>query len=646
MTTLTTLLDQIDSQSLLLPEFQRGYVWNRDQVRGLMRSLYLDYPVGSLLTWETEASGTDTRGSASSGIRNMLLDGQQRLTSLYGVARGRPPEFFEGDASAFTGLHFNVDDQTFEFYAPTKMKGDISWVGVTELLRDGIAPIVSKFYSEGSANFEDRLEHLNRLHNILKREFHLEKITGPDKTIDVVVDIFNRVNSGGTKLSKGDLALAKVTAQSVSARAEMRAAISGWAEAGYWFKLDWLLRNVTTIATNRVQFRELENVDADGFHLALKRARNSVSYLLDVIAGRLGLDHSRVLLGEYGFPVLTRYLADTGGKFASQAEQDKALYWLVHAGIWGRFSGSTETVLAQDLDSLARDGLDGPIENLRRSRGGSLRIDARDFTGNSLGARFYPLLYLLTRVTNARDLVTGVPLRNQLLGHNSSLQVHHIFPKAQLYAMEPPTPRGEVNAVANFALLTQDSNLVIGKRLPREYLAEVESNFPEVIKSQWIPSDPALWELDRFSEFLAARRELLANAANDYLDSLLDGSASADDLPRLDPAAQTPEDSDDPRAAQFADGLAALRTLGLAEPELDVEVPDPETGEVIAVAEAYWPEGLQTGRGSPVVVDVDGSLESLRRLEALGYLVYSSLEPLVAWARHESREDSGELPAD
>ncbi len=117
MTRLSTLLDEIDSGVVLLPEFQRGYVWNRDQVRGLMRSLYRAYPVGGLLVWETTSENIPVGGAAAgSGARQMLLDGQQRVTSMYGVIRGNPRPFFEGDASSFTGLHFNVDTETFELY--------------------------------------------------------------------------------------------------------------------------------------------------------------------------------------------------------------------------------------------------------------------------------------------------------------------------------------------------------------------------------------------------------------------------------------------------------------------------------------------------------------------------------------------------
>jgi len=90
VTRLSTLLDEIDSGVVLLPEFQRGYVWNRDQVRGLMRSPYRAHPVGGLLVWETSSEEDITvRGAAAgSGTRQLLLDGQQRVTSLYGVIRG------------------------------------------------------------------------------------------------------------------------------------------------------------------------------------------------------------------------------------------------------------------------------------------------------------------------------------------------------------------------------------------------------------------------------------------------------------------------------------------------------------------------------------------------------------------------------
>jgi hypothetical protein len=91
-----------------------------------MRSLYRDYPIGSLLTWETQADGSLVRGEAATTptLRVQILDGQQRVTSLYGITRGRPPAFFQGDEKVFSGLRFNVEDETFEFYGPAKLRDD------------------------------------------------------------------------------------------------------------------------------------------------------------------------------------------------------------------------------------------------------------------------------------------------------------------------------------------------------------------------------------------------------------------------------------------------------------------------------------------------------------------------------------------
>ena len=98
--TVSTILDHIDGGDMALPKSQRGYVWNRDQVRTLMDSLYRRHPVGSLLVWATAADGAPHRGEQelAPGVVRPLPDGQQRITSLYGIVRGGPPSFFGGNA--------------------------------------------------------------------------------------------------------------------------------------------------------------------------------------------------------------------------------------------------------------------------------------------------------------------------------------------------------------------------------------------------------------------------------------------------------------------------------------------------------------------------------------------------------------------
>jgi hypothetical protein len=436
VTKLAGILHSIDSGTMLLPEFQRGYVWNRDQVRGLMRSLYKGYPVGSLLVWETQADSSAVRGDthAGSAVRVLILDGQQRLTSLYGVTRGRPPSFFQGDAQAFSGLRFNVESETFEFYAPAKMRDDPRWIDVTSVFVHGLDAHFTALNEDPDTrvDFVKYTRRLNQLEHLLDREIHEEKITGTDKTVEVVVDIFNRVNSGGTKLSKGDLALAKKCAEWPEARAVMKSHLERWQKEEFEFSLDWLLRNTTAVATGRAEFASLEDVSVEDFRASLSSSAAYVGAFLDAVSGRLGLDHDRVLMGRYAVPVVSRLLHLRGGRFKDSAERDKTLYWYVHSGLWGRFAGSTETVLNQDYETVESLGVDGLITALERWRGGNLEIDAYDFEGFGRGSRFYPLLYLLTRAYGACDFGSGLPLRSEMLGRLSGLEVHHLFPKAVL----------------------------------------------------------------------------------------------------------------------------------------------------------------------------------------------------------------------
>ncbi|MFD4510186.1 DUF262 domain-containing protein [Streptomyces sp. NPDC058457] len=638
---ISQILDKVDSGDIALPEFQRGYVWTRDQVREFFQSLYRGYPIGGFLTWSTKAETTQTRGdgTARDGAIHLLLDGQQRVTTLYGVTHGRPPRFFEGNPATLTGLHFNLDTEAFEFYAPAKMKDNPAWVDVSSLLQQGLAghfQQVTELTQGDGRLYGPYIERLNRITQIKERDIHIDEVTGQDKTIDVVVEIFNKVNSGGTKLSKGDLALAAICASWPEARPTMNAALSTWSDAGFDFKLDWLLRNVNAVLTGEAQFSKLADVDVPTFQKGLTETIDSIAHLLNALGGRLGLDHGKVLSGRGAFPVMSRLLHDHGGRFPDAMTRDRLFHWYVHSFLWGRHTGATETALNQDLQALEDGGVDQLTDLLRRSRGGRLEVRPDDFVGAGMGSRFYPLLYMLTRVHRAQDLGSGVPLRDGMLGRLSSLQVHHIFPKARL--REYGYNRAEINAVANFCFLTQDTNLRVGARNPADYLAEITQRVPGALESQWIPVDPRLWRVENYLDFLAARRELLSYAANDFLDTLHDGPSPVDlmaatrtGLPPTTVAVAGPAVDDVPGLASL---LTEVEKAGFAAPELDSEVIDPRTGAAITVAAAYWPQGLQEEVGAPVVLVLDPTAKEQGALEASDYRVFHSADALRQYVRN------------
>ena len=635
---ISTILDHIDSGYMALPEFQRGYVWSRAQVRALFDSLYRGHPVGSLLVWVTESRGADHRGDGqlASGVVKLLLDGQQRITSLYGVQRGKPPKFFDGNQEAFTGLRFYLKDESFEFYQPVKMKDDPLWIDVSELMTKGMNGVVdyNNRFSASPEHASQIGKYANcflRLLAIIGRELHVDEVTGADKSPDVVVDIFNRVNSGGTKLTQGDLALAKICANWPEARSEMKARLETWREADYAFTLEWLLRAINTVVTGEARFTHLHDRGAEEIKDGLQRAAGAIDTALNMIGGRLGLDHNRVLFGRFAIPVMVRYL-DRRGTALGEHERDKLLFWYVQAGMWGRFSGSTETMIDQDLAAIGKieGGLDRLLDRLRHWRG-SLWVEPDHFHGSTLGARFYPVLYMLTRMGEAKDWGTGLALKAEMLGKMSALEVHHIFPSSRLYDRD--YSRTEVNALANFCFLTKGTNLSISNRLPEAYFLEIEAKHPGALASQWIPTEPALWRIDNYRDFLEARKTLLAQEANRRLAELLHGDgrwlqgpSTADDAAALvSTSGAVPggiANEEEERELKALNEWVAAQ--GLPRGELAYDFADMKTGEQKAVFDLAWPSGLQPGLSQPVAVLLDEGATVISLANDAGYRCFTT----------------------
>jgi hypothetical protein len=646
---ISTILDHIDGGHMALPEFQRGYVWNRDQVRGLFDSLYKRHPVGGLLVWATESKTAEHRGEGplAAGIVKLLLDGQQRITSLYGVIRGNSPKFFDGKSQAFTGLRFHLESEVFEFYQPVKMKDDLLWVDVTKLMKvgnSGFGSFVTSFTAqpELTARVGEYVSRLSRLLAIGDIDLHVEEVTGQDKTLDVVVDIFNRVNSGGTKLSKGDLALAKICADWPAGRDEMKNKLIVWEQSNYHFNLDWLLRSVNTVLTGEAKFQYLHDKSPEEVQLALVKTTKYIDLILNLIGGRLGLDHDQVFFGRFAVPVLARYLdlrqQNNRGPM-DEVERDKLLFWYVQAAMWGRFSGSTESFIDQDLEILEGTGdrLNELLAQLRLWHGG-LRAEPGHFMGWSLGARFYPVLYMLTRMGASKDWGTGIALKANLLGKMNKLEVHHIFPKAQLYKRKFKRP--EVNALANFCFLTKETNLNISDSLPEEYFPKVEALHPGALASQWIPNDPHLWKIENFRDFLEARKQLLASELNLRMEELLHG-----DTQWLESKAPIFVNSENEINSSEDEGEGEDEELEklngwMSENELSIGIvrfdhSDPISGQQKAIFDLAWPNGIQEELSQPVAVLLNEDSKTISQASEAGFRCFTNVDSFKRYVTSE-----------
>ena len=280
-------------------------------------------------------------------------------------------------------------------------------------------------------------------------------------------------------------------------------------------------------------------------------------------------------------------------------------------------------------------GLDKLLEQLRLWHGG-LRAEPGHFTGWSLGARFYPVLYMLTRMGEACDWGTGLPLKASLLGRMSRLEVHHIFPKAQLYKLKYKRP--EVNAIANFCFQTKETNLGIGDRLPEEYFPVFEKRNPGCLASQWIPTDPALWKIEHFREFLETRKVLLASELNRRMEDLLHG-----DIRWLaGPTAIVPA------GAAVSGGIASeeeeeqlealndwMKAQGLSRGVLAYDFADAATGEQKAVFDLAWPNGIQAELSQPVAVLLNESTETIAIASQAGYRCFTTTDEFMRYVESE-----------
>jgi hypothetical protein len=236
----------------------------------------------------------------------------------------------------------------------------------------------------------------------------------------------------------------------------------------------------------------------------------------------------------------------------------------------------------------------------------------------------------------ARDWGTGLPLKASLLGKMSKLEVHHIFPKAQLYKLKHKRP--DVNALANFCFLTKDTNLTISDRLPEDYFPEIEAKHPGALGSQWIPKDPSLWKTDRYLEFLEARKALLAAEANRRFRDLLHGETRWLDgpVPAIDLQAEAiGAITSDAEEAELDSLNTWVELQGLPRGHVGYEYVDPLTGVQKALFDLAWPDGLQPGLSAPVALLLNGESRILSLASGAGFRCFTAVPDLRTYVESE-----------
>ena len=517
------LLSQIGHGEILLPEFQRGYVWNRDQVRALMQSLYRKHPTGHLLTWRTyKPSFVRGAQSAPNGHSLLLLDGQQRLTTLYVLFRGEAPLFYEGE-SLYFDLHFNVQTEEFRFYQKSRMENNPAWVSVHEFLSEGLTALLEKIdqLDEGSRTIiQQNLARLSHLDAIRNYTYTVDQVSGDEFSVDQVVEIFNRVNSQGTPLTKADLALAHVCSIWPEARAELRNFSLKIGALGFDVDISFLVRCMAGVATGSIVLEgTFMRTPASELKSAWQEMQPAFEHLIGVLRHDACIGNSSDLPTNNVLVPVTIYLARHGGNFPNDTIKCRFIRWLYLAGLWGRYSGSSETKLQQDVALVAGSDLD-PTHELEQAilrERGRVILEEGDLVGARINSAVALLSRVVARAQDARDWFNGSPIYDSAVGKSHGDEHHYIFPKNVLKDAGI-TDQTLTNTVANRAILGQRPSLAHRRSSPAKYLPEIRENQPCALQAQSVPINPALWEPDRFLDFLEARRRLLAKAMNEFIE--------------------------------------------------------------------------------------------------------------------------------
>ena len=537
------LIERAVSHHLSVPEFQRGFVWKPTQVRDLAESLWLDYPIGSLLVWNSQDGVQERIARDAQRPSLWLVDGQQRTTALC-ILFGRKPYWWSSAQDWDKTLkrydiRFDVEAKEPPFFwvanaALRKAKGN-RYIPLPQLLlldtqkekdQKVLQDLARDIKAQGFCDGMDAMGVYSRLDRVRKvREKDLVAITVSQELEDVV-EIFTRLNNRGTRVTEADIYLGIVSARAPGwVRDEFLPFLSGLKEYGFDLSPNLLFRSVTAIAAGRTRFRDIPDQmwDAATITPAWSACQAAWKNVVKRLAA-YGVLSNDPLPTEAALITLVAMQ----NKFPEEAAFDGAFYWFLQATRFGRYSGSGTTSLDEDLRDVGEAAtLDAAVTKLLRHFRHNDAITPDEFMRDYSDSRFGRfLLYLIIYRNKAQDW-DGNGYR---LGFDGAEvlsdfrpQWHHIFPKKFL---EGKAAEEDINALANIAVIGPAINIRISAKNPLNYLERYKSS-NEKLAQQFIATDTAQWHIENFPKFLEVRAATLAQEANAFLAQLSRGIKEA-----------------------------------------------------------------------------------------------------------------------
>jgi hypothetical protein len=551
------LVSMIEDGELQLPEMQRRYVWPATRVRDLLDSLYRGYPSGAILVWATDRE-MPSRGLAVAqkispfkGYK-LLLDGQQRLTSLTAILRGEPVTVGgRGGRKKPIEILFNlshpdgpplevieVDDDTIDadgndgdddggqnlqerlnqrafVVANSALSADPRWVSVSEVFKGTktdaqvLRPLVSTFDDPLFDKYSRRLQALRKI-----RDYpYVMRVLDKSLSYEEVAEIFVRVNSLGMKLRGSDLALAQITSRwqnSLEIFEQFQEECDE--KSSYTLDLGVLVRALVVFATGQSRFKTVGTTPLTELQRGWAEAKEGLQFAISFLRSNAGIENE-TLLSSPLFLIAVAYYGSQRRFNITPEEAAQIRRWVYVANARGHYSGSSETVLDADLNIIRKNE---DLMSALELQLGRLRIEPADFVGRNQQSSLFAMAYLALKAKGAKDWRSQLELSLTHQGKEHSIEYHHIFPRKVL--KNAGFERAATNEIANMAFIAGGTNRSLSAKPTAEYLAEVlDKQGKTALELHCIPVDPSLWAVEAYPQFLEFRRNALAQAINDLI---------------------------------------------------------------------------------------------------------------------------------
>jgi hypothetical protein len=505
---LASLLADVEKGNIKIPVFQREFVWTDEQVMSLLDSIYRGYPVGSLLLWATKerlrhernVGGFQLPDTPEDYPVNYVLDGQQRLTTLYGVFNSDAPTKDAELASRFD-VCFVPGTEEFVHTSVADHSHSINLRNIIDTTR--LLPELQRFSSEHQKAVASLTERF--------KDYEFPVVTIKDRTNQEVCRVFQRINSSGTSLSTLELLAAWTWSEQFDLRDEIEALLGRLADKGFEELGEaQVMRSLASIVLDHIDSDALVDVQPDLLIAGMSKLKQAMLAAIDFLEAEIKIKNVVFVPFPIMLVPLVRFFAETLKPNASQRQMLARWFW--HCAFSDRYKAGTNKSVMEDIGDmrkLARG--EEAFSNL------SVAVDPAMFKKtwriNSTAAK--AVICLLAQY-QPRTFLTGAPVDlGSVLAAYNARQFHHIYPKGFLSGQG--IQFHESNVIANICMLSQQDNNAISDKDPREYFGDIPATIkPEVFGKAFIPEE--FWDGSKsYSDFVARRAELLAVKAEELI---------------------------------------------------------------------------------------------------------------------------------